>query len=58
MEGGHGDQYYRWMIEYIYAYKNHRECPVLVEEEYMQYYDKFMHSYERGNSLRKADLIR
>ena len=58
MEGGHGDQYYRWMIEYIYAYKNHRECPVLVEEEYMQYYDKFMHSYDRGNSLRKADLIR
>ena len=58
MEGGHGDQYYRWMIEYIYAYKNHRECPVLVEEEYMQYYDKFMHSYERGNSLRRADLIR
>jgi hypothetical protein len=46
------------MIEYIYAYKNHRECPVLVEEEYMQYYDKFMHSYDRGNSLRKADLIR
>ncbi len=58
MEGGHGDQYYRWMIEYIYAYKNHRECPVLVEEEYMQYYDKFIHSYDRGNSLRKADLIR
>ena len=58
MEGGHGDQYYRWMIEYIYAYKNHRECPVLVEEEYMQYYDKFMHSYDRGNSLRRADLIR
>ena len=58
MEGGHGDLYYRWMIEYIYAYKNHRECPVLVEEEYMQYYDKFMHSYDRGNSLRRADLIR
>ena len=58
MEGGHGDQYYRWMIQYVYAYKNHRECPVLVEEEYMKYYDKFMRSYERGNSLRKADLER
>ena len=58
MEGGHGDQYYRWMIEYIYAYKNHRDCPVLVEEEYMQYYNKFMHSYERGKSLRMTDLER
>ena len=56
MEGGHGDQYYRWMIEYIYAYKNHRECPVLVEEEYMQYYDIFMKRYERGTSLLKAEL--
>ena len=58
MEGGHGDQYYRWMIEYIHAYKNHKDCPVLVEEEYMQYLDKFMRSYERGTSLRRADLIK
>ena len=57
MEGGHGDQYYRWMIEYIYAYKNHAECPVLVEEDYVQYLEKFMKSYEKGTSLRKADLI-
>ncbi len=56
MEGGHGDQYYRWMIEYIDAYKNHRECPVLVEEEYMQYYDAFMKRYTKGISLRKAEL--
>ena len=32
MEGGHGDQYYRWLIGYISAYKGHLECPVLVEE--------------------------
>ncbi len=56
MEGGHGDQYYRWMIEYIYAYKNHWECPVLVEEEYMQFYDTFMKKYEKGTSLRKSEL--
>ncbi|MBP3572717.1 MAG: hypothetical protein J6M42_12255 [Clostridia bacterium] len=32
MEGGHGDQYYKWLIGYISAYKGHLECPVLVEE--------------------------
>ncbi len=32
MEGGHGDQYYRWLIEYISAYKGHLTCPLLVEE--------------------------
>ncbi len=32
MTGGHGDQYYKWLIEYIAAYKGHLECPVLVEE--------------------------
>jgi hypothetical protein len=32
MEGGHGDQYYQWLIGYISAYKGHLECPVLVEE--------------------------
>ena len=57
MEGGHGDQYYRWMIEYIYAYKNHRDCPVLGEEEYLQYLETFMRSYEKGTSLRKAELM-
>lgn len=34
MEGGHGDQYYKWMMEYIKAYKSHSECPRLVEEGY------------------------
>ncbi len=32
MEGGHGDQYYRWLIRYVSAYKGHLECPILVEE--------------------------
>lgn len=30
MKGGHGDQYYKWLIEYVRAYKNHEECPELV----------------------------
>lgn len=34
MEGGHGDQYYRWMKEYIEAYKARKKCPVLVEKGY------------------------
>ena len=34
MEGGHGDQYYKWLIEYISAYKGGLECPILVEEGY------------------------
>ncbi len=32
MSGGHGDQYYRWLIQYISAYKGHLACPLLVEE--------------------------
>lgn len=31
MKGGHGDQYYRWMKQYIAAYKAHQACPRLVE---------------------------
>ncbi len=34
MEGGHGDQYYQWLIQYISAYKGGLECPMLVEEPY------------------------
>ena len=57
MEGGHGDQYYRWMIEYISAYKNHRDCPMLIEEQYLtaEYQPKidlFMKKYKRGTSDR------
>jgi hypothetical protein len=32
MEGGHGDQYYKWLIQYVSAYKGGLECPILVEE--------------------------
>ena len=31
MEGGHGDQYYRWLCEYIRCYKNGKNCPNLVK---------------------------
>ncbi len=34
MEGGHGDQYYRWLIAYIKAYRSGEPCPLLVEEPY------------------------
>ncbi len=29
MEGGHGDLYYRWLCEYVKAYKSHQPCPEL-----------------------------
>ncbi len=32
MEGGHGDQYYQWMKQYIAAYKAGEACPELTEE--------------------------
>lgn len=33
MEGGHGDLYYRWMKQYIAAYKAGEDCPQLTGEE-------------------------
>ncbi len=36
MTGGHGDQYYRWLIAYISAYKGGQACPVLVEDAYTE----------------------
>ena len=36
MKGGHGDQYYRWLCEYIRAYRAGEDCPVLVEDGYEQ----------------------
>ena len=33
MEGGHKDQYYQWLKQYIAAYKSGEECPRLCEEE-------------------------
>lgn len=32
MEGGHGDRYYRWLCEYIRAYRAGEECPDLTEK--------------------------
>ena len=32
MQGGHGDLYYRWLCEYVRAYKAHEPCPVLTQE--------------------------
>lgn len=32
MKGGHGDQYYQWLVQYIKDYKNYKECPTLVEK--------------------------
>lgn len=31
MDGGHGDMYYRWTIQYVNAYKNLEDCPKLIE---------------------------
>lgn len=52
MEGGHGDQYYKWMIEYIAAYKGHKDCPVLVEKGYEDQVEGFVEDF-RHNSLLK-----
>ena len=32
MEGGHGDTYYKWMKEYIKAYKEGSDCPKFTED--------------------------
>ncbi len=45
MEGGHGDQYYRWLIQYISAYKGGEECPLLVEEKYEKWIDTWLISH-------------
>ena len=50
MEGGHGDQYYKWMVEYISAYKGGLECPVLIEEAYEDKLETFMKKYDRGQN--------
>ena len=60
MEGGHGDQYYRWMIDYIFAYKNHRDCPMLIEEQYLTEenlpkVELFMEKFRRGTSAHTLD---
>ena len=42
MEGGHGDQYYQWLKQYISYYKAGLECPVLVEEKFTDKVDRFL----------------
>lgn len=54
MEGGHGDQYYKWMIEYIAAYKNHEECPVLVEDAYRDQVDGFVENFQNNSLLKDS----
>ncbi|MBO5042019.1 MAG: hypothetical protein J6D87_03550 [Clostridia bacterium] len=50
MEGGHGDQYYKWMIEYISAYKGHLTCPVLVEKNYENQVEEFVNEYKTSEN--------
>ena len=33
MQGGHGDLYYRWLCEYVRAYKAHKACPALMQDQ-------------------------
>lgn len=47
MEGGHGDQYYRWLIEYISAYKGGLDCPVLVEPDVEGQVERFLKNVKR-----------
>ena len=55
MQGGHGDMYYRWMIDYISAYKGHLDCPVLIRSSYSTKLTRFLKSYEaKGILLEKA----
>ena len=42
MEGGHGDQYYRWLKQYIAHYKAGLDCPVLVEEKFVDKVDRYL----------------
>lgn len=49
MAGGHGDQYYKWMIEYISAYKGGMNCPVLVEDAYAADAQKFLDEFRHGS---------
>ena len=40
------------MIEYIAAYKNHEECPVLVEEGYEDRVDSFVRDFQSKSLIR------
>ena len=51
MEGGHGDQYYQWMIKYISAYKAGNSCPILVEDAYLDQVDAFVAQFKENSLL-------
>ncbi len=42
MEGGHGDRYYQWLIQYISAYKAGQDCPILVNESVMPVVNRWL----------------
>jgi hypothetical protein len=48
MEGGHGDQYYQWLKQYISYYKAGLDCPVLVEEKFVDKIDRFLQTAMRS----------
>jgi hypothetical protein len=48
MEGGHGDQYYQWLKQYISYYKAGLDCPVLVEEKFVDKVDRFLQTAMRS----------
>ena len=52
MEGGHGDQYYQWMIKYISAYKGGLSCPVLVEDAYKDQVEDFVAQFQNNSMLK------
>ena len=45
MEGGHGDQYYQWLKQYIAHYKAGLEIPLLVEEKFEDKIDRFLQTF-------------
>ena len=45
MEGGHGDQYYQWLKQYIAHYKAGLEIPLLVEEKFEDKIDRYLQTY-------------
>ncbi len=46
MDGGHGDQYYQWLIQYIAAYKGGEDCPILVEDKYIPRAERWLDSLD------------
>ena len=48
MEGGHGDQYYQWLKQYIAHYKAGLDCPVLVEDGMEERAARYLKQAQRG----------